>query len=61
MKQLQKLNNNSFDSFLILNEICKNLKLVTIGYVGCGESLLHSLFLCLNLFFCVKTDKKGKG
>ncbi|WP_142285677.1 hypothetical protein, partial [Bacillus thuringiensis] len=25
---------------------------------GCGESLLHSLFLCLNLFLCVNTDKK---
>ncbi|MGX5437424.1 hypothetical protein ACWKT4_06520, partial [Bacillus thuringiensis] len=25
---------------------------------GCGESLLYSLFLCLNLFLCVNTDKK---
>ncbi|WP_240671830.1 transposase, partial [Bacillus thuringiensis] len=25
---------------------------------GCGESLFHSLFLCLNLFLCVNTDKK---
>ncbi|WP_151524814.1 hypothetical protein, partial [Bacillus cereus] len=27
-------------------------------FSGCGESLLHSLFLCLNLFLCVNTDKK---
>ncbi|MGZ9641651.1 hypothetical protein ACXX4E_11835, partial [Bacillus cereus] len=27
-------------------------------FPGCGESLLHSLFLCLNLFLCVNTDKK---
>ncbi|OQR53243.1 hypothetical protein CDB3_31190 [Bacillus sp. CDB3] len=30
------------------------------GTSGCGESLLHSLFLCLNLFLCVNTDKKEK-
>lgn len=28
------------------------------SFSGCGESLLHSLFLCLNLFLCVNTDKK---
>ncbi|MDM5258152.1 hypothetical protein, partial [Bacillus toyonensis] len=27
-------------------------------FSGCGESLLHSLFMCLNLFLCVNTDKK---
>jgi transposase len=31
---------------------------MAISFTGCGESLLHSLFLCLNLFLCVNTDKK---
>ncbi|WP_160309375.1 hypothetical protein, partial [Bacillus anthracis] len=32
--------------------------LLITRFSGCGESLLHSLFLCLNLFLCVNTDKK---
>ncbi len=31
-----------------------------LGSSGCGESLLHSLFLCLNAFSSVKTDRKDE-
>ncbi|WP_277494035.1 hypothetical protein, partial [Bacillus cereus] len=44
------------------NSLYKFKKEKTANYLavfpGCGESLLHSLFLCLNLFLCVNTDKK---
>ncbi|WP_460230385.1 hypothetical protein, partial [Bacillus cereus] len=36
----------------------KRVANLLLFFSGCGESLLHSLFLCLNLFLCVNTDKK---
>ncbi|MEW4236764.1 hypothetical protein Q0N71_29260 [Bacillus thuringiensis] len=39
-------------------KIKATLKWLLFFLSGCGESLLHSLFLCLNLFLCVNTDKK---
>src|SRR6476619_8167869 len=38
--------------------MARNLPIYREVFSGCGESLLHSLFLCLNLFLCVNTDKK---
>ncbi|MCU5488912.1 hypothetical protein OCA95_20975, partial [Bacillus cereus] len=44
--------------FIPFHKIRKLTIVSFLIFSGCGESLLHSLFLCLNLFLCVNTDKK---